>query len=151
MKPADCELTGRTIEAIRSGDWSEELLAHVAACESCRLARWMGKFAAGMDAGAAAPPEAELIWLKARIRQRSRTPGRAMLPLRAGQWLGAAGLGLLLAGFSSSLRELSFLFGALAPGLPETFALLAQPQAAIWLIPAGLLLLLLLAFTASEA
>ena len=141
MIPPDCELTGRTIEATRDGDWSGELLAHVAACESCRLARWMGNLAAGMDTGAASLPEAELIWLKARIRERSRTPGRAMLPLRAGQWFGAAGLGLLLAGFSGALGELSFQFSALAPRLPETLALLAESQTAIPLTAAGLLLL----------
>ncbi len=151
MKPEVCELTGRTIEAIRSGDWSEELLVHVAACKSCRLVRWMGKLAAAADSGAPSPSEARLIWLKAGIRRRSRTAGRAMLPLRAGQWFGAAGLGLLLARFSPSLGELWIQLGALAPRLPETLAPLAESQDALSLIPAGLLLLLLLAFTASEA
>ncbi|MCY4269840.1 MAG: hypothetical protein OXE80_06690, partial [Gammaproteobacteria bacterium] len=61
------------------------------------------------------------------------------------------GLGALFAGFSERIWEWPFRAFPLAPGLSETLATwLSQPQAILWLLPAGILLLLALGLTASE-
>ena len=154
MKLEHCELTASAIQASRDGNWSEEWSAHAASCESCRMARWMGKMSAAIEARAGALPEAELIWLKARIRERSKQPKRALLTIRAALWFGAAGLGALLSvwPYPDSMGEWSSLAISLAPNLTETLTpVLSQPQAALWLIPAGILTLLALGLTASEA
>ena len=153
MKPEHCELTAAAIQASRDGNWSEELSAHVDSCEPCGMARWMGGLARSIEARAGRLPDPELIWLKARIRQRSRPPRLAMLPIRAAQWLGAAGLASRSAAwpYPDSMGEWSSRALSLAPNLAESLAALpGQAQPMFWLIPAGILLLLL-GLTASEA
>jgi len=156
MKIDDCQLTAQVIQANRDGNWSGALKNHAAACEPCAMARWMGEMSAAIESRAGAPPEPELIWLKARIRARAQPPKPALLPIGIALWFGTAGLGTtglgaLFAGFSERIWEWPFRAFPLAPGLSETLATwLSQPQAILWLLPAGILLLLALGLTASE-
>ena len=159
MKRDDCGLTAQTIKAGRDGNWSEALKAHAASCETCRMARWMGGLARSIEARSGPLPDPELIWLKASIRKRSQPPERALLPIRAAQWFGAGGLGLLFAGNPGWLGNLlgnsqeiwRAGLAAIVPDLSGVAALLAGPQTVLWLLPAGFLLLLLFAITAGEA
>ena len=159
MNNDDCGLTAQTIKAGRDGNWSEALKAHAASCEACRMARWMGGLARSIEARSGPLPDPELIWLKASIRKRAQPPERALLPIRAAQWFGAGGLGLLFAGnpgwlgssLGNSLENGRASLAAIAPDLSGIAALLAGPQTVLWLLPAGLLLLLLFAVTAGEA
>ncbi|MCY4183074.1 MAG: hypothetical protein OXF43_09365 [Gammaproteobacteria bacterium] len=151
MKIDDCQLTAQVIQANRDGNWSGALKNHAAACEPCAMARWMGEMSAAIESRAGAPPEPELIWLKARIRARAQPPKPALLPIGIAQWFGTAGFAALFAGFSERIWEWPFRAFPLAPGLSETLAIwLSQPQAILWLLPAGILLLLALGLTASE-
>ncbi len=153
MKIGDCQFTAQVVQASRDGNWSEALKIHAASCEPCAMARWMGEMSAAIESRAKALPEAELIWLKARIRARAQPPKPALLPIGIAQWLGAAGFAALFAGFSEQLWEWPFRVfspASPAPGFSETLTTwLSQPQAILWLLPAGILLLAL-GLTASE-
>jgi len=154
MKISDCQFTAQVIQATRGGNWSEALKNHAASCECCAMARWTGEMSAAIESRAGALPEPELIWLKARLRARAQPPKPVPLPIGVAQWLGAAGLGVLFAGVSERIWEWPsrvFSLASLAPGFSETLASwLGQPQAMLWLLPAGILLLLTLGLAASE-
>ena len=151
MKSRHCQWIESTIGAARDGNWSEELNAHAASCDSCRMARWMGGLAGAIESRSGALPDPELIWLKAKIKRRSQLPGRALLPLKAGGLLGAAGLGLLLAAIPQSAWHRIQAWRGSEAALGQLQDLLTVAAATSLWLPLAAVLLLLLAFTASEA
>lgn len=156
MKPDPCPHGDSTVRAAATGRWSDELTAHVVQCDSCResagVARWMFELAETVDARSAPLPDPHLIWLKARIRRRSQASRRALLPIKIASVLSAIGLSAILARLPTEawssvqgwLTSASSLVSEL-PNLP-----FPSPLATLW-IPAGLLVILLLLLTASEA
>lgn len=92
-----CPRGDSTVRATRTGEWSDELAAHVAECAACResgrLVRWLTELAEKVHAECGPLPDPHLVWLKAGITGRSRRLARALLPIRVASTLTAAGLG----------------------------------------------------------
>ncbi len=155
MKPDACPHGESTIRAARTGRWSDELTAHVAACISCRnssrLARWMIELAETADAESRPLPDPHLIWLKAQIRRRSEDLEHALLPIKIGGALSAIGVAAILASIPretwSWTYEWVMIGSTLVSGLPNLLSL--SPIITPW-IAAGLLVIVLL-FAASDA
>ena len=156
MKPDSCTHGDSAIRAARAGEWSDEMAAHVAECDACResarVARWMFELAEAADPGPDSLPDPYLTWLKARIRRRSEDSWRALLPIKLAAVLSAIGLGAIVARLPteawSSLQEWLTSTGILGWELPSLAP--PGPLAIAWM-PAAVLLMVLLLFTASEA
>ena len=156
MMTDPCPRGESVIEAARAGRWSDELTAHVARCHSCRESstaiRWMIELGETVDSGQAPLPDPYLIWLKARIRKRSEESWRTLLPILIASGASAIGLGMIVAPLPGnawrSLREWLTSAGIAGWELPSLAS--PGPLAIAWM-PAALLLILLLLFTASEA
>ncbi len=164
MIPDPCPGAESVSEGARAGRSSEELAAHLAegdsSRESGRVARWMAELAETVNARATSLPDPGLIWLKARIRKRSEESWSTLLPI--GVACGAAAIGLgaivarlpgaILAGLPTEawrwLQE--WLPSAGIPGWELPSLAPPGPLAIAWM-PAAILLMLLLVFTASEA
>ena len=164
-----CPKNERVLAALRANVWPEELRAHVESCASCRetsrVAAWMTRLAADVEALPGAPPAADLIWLKAKIGRRSRTPARALLPIKIGGLLGGAGCGLLFAGWLRDnwvpppVSSWSHLLHPVSIGAwlesrslpdwkvsPQLLELLSAVPPTSWLLPVGAILLYFLLF-----
>lgn len=156
MMPEPCPGAESVFEAARAGRSSDELTAHVARCDSCRESstaiRWMIELGQTVDSGTARLPDPGLIWLKARIRKRSEESWRTLLPIGIACGAAAIGLGAIVARLPTeawrSLQE--WLTSAGIPGWEFPGLVSPGPLAIAWL-PAAVLLMLLLLFTASEA
>ena len=156
MMTDPCPRGESVIEAARAGRWSDELTAHVARCHSCRESstaiRWMIELGQTVDSAPAPLPDPYLIWLKARIRRRSEESWRTLLPIVIASGASAIGLGMIVAPLPGnawrSLREWLTSAGIAGWELPSLAS--PGPLAIAWM-PAALLLILLLLFTASEA
>ncbi len=156
MKYDPCPRGESAVRAAHTGRWSGELASHVEGCISCRessrVARWLIERAEAGDLRSAPLPDPNLIWLRAKIRERSRDPGYALLPIRAAATLAVLGLGSILATFSpeswSFTGELLRSGGGVVSELLSPFSV--SPLIAPW-IPAGFLAGLLVLDTISEA
>lgn len=156
MMPDPCPRGESVVEAARAGRWSGELTAHVARCVSCRESstaiRWMTELRETVDSTPTALPDPQLIWLKARIRTRSEDSGPALLPIWIACVASVIGSGVIVARLPGnawrSLQE--WLASAGIPGWELPSLLSPGPLAIAW-VPAAILLMLLLLFTASEA
>ena len=156
MMPDPCPRGESVVEAARAERWSDEIAAHVAQCGSCRESstaiRWMIELRETVDAGPTPLPDPCLIWLKARIRRRSEDAWRALLPIRIAAVVSAIGSGAIVARLPReawrSLQE--WLTSAGVPGWELPGLASPGPLAIAW-IPAAILLMLLVLFTASEA
>ena len=156
MKTAPCPHGESAVQAARTGKWSDELAAHVAKCISCRessrVARWMTELAETVPAGSPPFPDPQLIWLKAQIRRRSKGLERVLLPIKIGSVLTAIGLGVILTSLPrevwSSVYEWLTSASTLVSELLNLMPL--SPLTTLW-VPAGILVILLLLFIASEA
>ncbi len=151
-----CPREESVLHAARAGRWSDGLTAHLGRCDSCREAstviRWMIELGQTVGSGTALLPDPRLIWLKARIRRRSEASWRTLLPIGIACGASAIGLGVIVAPLPGnawrSLRE--WLTGAGIAGW-ELPSLASPGSLAIAWMPAAVLLMLLLLFTASEA
>ncbi len=151
-----CPRGESVIGAARAGRWSDELTAHVARCDSCRESstaiRWMIELGQTVDSAPAQLPDPYLIWLKARIRMRSDGSGLAPLPIWIAGAASAIGLGVIVARLPEnawrSLQE--WLTSARIPGWELPSLVSPGPLTIAW-IPAAIVLMLVLLFTASEA
>ena len=156
MMPDPCPRGESVLEAARTGRWSDELTAHVARCVSCgessRAIRWMIELGQVVDAATAPLPDPHLIWLKARIRRRSEESWRTLLPIGIACGASAVGVGVVVARLPGnpwrSLQE--WLTSAGIPGWELPSLVSPGPLAIAWM-PAAILLMLVLLFTASEA
>ena len=152
MIPDPCPRGDSTVRAARTGEWSDDLAAHVGECAACResadLVRWLTELAEKVDAECSPLPDPHLVWIKAGITGRSRRFERALLPIRIASALTAAGLGAVV-GYLGT-RDWNSIDGWLAststlvPELPD----LPVPSllATLW-IPVAILFLLLISTT----
>jgi hypothetical protein len=84
-----CPYEAKTIDAVRSGDWSDELRAHLAGCETCAEARAVAGFMTRIGDALGrreAAPDPTLIWLKAEL---ARQEERSRRERRTWIWSGA--------------------------------------------------------------
>lgn len=104
MSRTSCRYEKAVSEAARSGEWTKELLAHREGCLVCaELTLVVAALTTDAEALTADPrplPEAEAIWLRARLAARRRTFERATRPIVWMQRLAlivAGGVGLTAA------------------------------------------------------
>lgn len=92
MNLENCELEAQAAAAARSGEWSAELRAHVAGCETCAEAALVGEFLQAEPQSGHLPalPSAGQVWWKAQIRARRMDAQRALEPVRLVQRIAAA-------------------------------------------------------------
>ncbi|MBL0157537.1 MAG: hypothetical protein IPP47_10625 [Bryobacterales bacterium] len=77
-----CDREQELLAALRSGNWTPELRAHLAACESCADAAITAEFLhqAAATADPHVPP-AGLVWWKAQLRARRESAQAAARPV----------------------------------------------------------------------
>ena len=79
MSEQSCRREAEVVEAAKHGRWSPELENHVSDCRICAAAAqavaWMGRFAARVST-ARGLPDANYLWLKSLIEQRSRSASK---------------------------------------------------------------------------
>lgn len=82
MKYQPCPFEEKIAVAGRSGQWSDELLAHVVSCASCEeialVASYLGESNAAISDRL---PDAGRIWFKAQIAAKTEAMERAMRPI----------------------------------------------------------------------
>jgi predicted anti-sigma-YlaC factor YlaD len=90
MNQTSCHQESATARAVRSGEWDEELLAHLSQCATCRgvqqAAQWMQALA---DSSQHVPaqndlPDPQILWLRAQLSERQAAAERAHRIL---QWI----------------------------------------------------------------
>lgn len=155
MMSDPCSREESVLEAARAGRWSDELTAHVARCDSCTESstaiRWMIELGQTVDSAPAPLPDPYLIWLKARIRSRSKDARPALFPIWIACAASAIGLGVIVARLpGNAWRSLQDWLTSGIPGWELQSLVSLGPLAIAW-IPAGILLMLVLLITASEA
>ena len=100
----ECAREAEVLEAARSGNWTEELRAHVAGCEGCEdLALVVAAFGGDAERAAAGAeiPLADAIWERALAESRVQKARRALLPIAIAEKLGVAAGVLLAAGLAA--------------------------------------------------
>lgn len=154
MKPEPCTHGKSVVQAARTGRWGDELAAHARECPSCResarVARWMFELAKAADLGPDSLPDPHLVWLKARIQRRSEDQRRALLPIRIASVLSAIGMGAVLALLPREVWRSAQAWLADGNTLLSELPNLPLPLAMLW-IPAGILVLIVLLISGSEA
>jgi hypothetical protein len=84
MKNEHCAFEEKIVAANRSGQWSEELLAHVGECQVCEEAALVSDYLceSSMSAGAdAALPNPSVIWSRAQAAANAAAIERALRPI----------------------------------------------------------------------
>lgn len=84
MKSENCNFEEKIRAASRSGQWSKELLTHVADCRVCEEVALVASYlceSAEKSALDAKLPDARLIWSKAEIGAKAAAMERAMQPI----------------------------------------------------------------------
>jgi hypothetical protein len=101
MSHTSCPQESDVARAVRSGEWSEPLRAHLRDCAICRgvqeSARWMQ--ALGQTTAREAQeglPDPQILWLRAQLSERQAAAERAH---RALQWVEIACMAAACAGF----------------------------------------------------
>lgn len=105
MSHTGCSQESAVARAVRSGEWSEPLQAHLRECKVCRgvqeAAHWMQALSQGTARDAQESlPDAQILWLRAQISERQAAAERVHKIL---QWVeiacvaaACAGLGMWL-------------------------------------------------------
>ncbi|MGB6875014.1 MAG: hypothetical protein WBD87_03170 [Candidatus Acidiferrales bacterium] len=84
MKQGHCVFEGKIVEASRSAEWSDALLAHLADCRACEeVALVAGYLCESADPSRVdAPlPDAGRIWWRAQLAAKAEAMERAMRPI----------------------------------------------------------------------
>jgi hypothetical protein len=91
MKLGNCQREPQVVTAVRVGEWSPELRAHLAHCENCAEAALVAEFLhAEQQTADHALPSGSQVWWKAQIRGRREDAERPLTPVRIAQWTSAA-------------------------------------------------------------
>jgi hypothetical protein len=80
-----CLREAEVLRACASGDWPDDLQAHVATCDGCRDVRAVTLFLqSGLDAEHEQPlPDATAIWWRAKVQAQQEARQRALRPIDA--------------------------------------------------------------------
>lgn len=84
MNMFDCEKEALVIEAVKSGNWDDELRSHAASCEVCAdvfLAGHLLQELSACDKTQAVLPNGGLIWWKAQWKAKRAAAERATQPI----------------------------------------------------------------------
>ena len=101
MSHRSCSQETAVARAVRTGEWSEALQAHLRDCATCRsvqeAARWMQALAPGAQTGEAQRdlPEPQILWLRAQFSERQAAAERAQ---KMAQWVEVACVAAVCAG-----------------------------------------------------
>jgi hypothetical protein len=126
MKQAPCPQEANILQAIRTGNWQESLVAHQLSCAACgelaRAARWMQSLAQN-SASVTSLPDPTRIWWRAQI---SRNQARAEKTQEYFDWMEIISASVLCAAFAGwILLHWSgvqvFLAATLATALPHSW------------------------------
>lgn len=91
MTVTGCIHENEIVRAARTGQWTDRLRSHWAACAVCAEAALVAESLAAVPP--AGVPAAGLVWFKAELRRRQEIMDRAMQPIRwAERAVAAAGL-----------------------------------------------------------
>lgn len=126
-----CPREQETLEARRSGQWSEELRAHFAACESCADALLVAGFMEEATATDVAVPPVGLVWWKAQLRARREAAENATRPIWVAERTAAVAAALGAVVVAAWLSSESSLLAALSVG--GLVLLAASAACALWL------------------
>ena len=108
MRETSCSEESAIARAVRSGEWNEDLQAHLRQCATCRgvqqAAEWMQAIAPApqqMAQGQSDLPDPQILWLRAQLSERQAEGERAQQILQrievASAMVICAGLGVWLA------------------------------------------------------
>ena len=156
MIPDPCPGAESVSEGARAGRSGDELAAQLAEGDSSRESstaiQWMIELGQTVDAGTGPLPDPGLIWLKARILERSRRSDRALLPIRIATAVAAVGSGAVLATLPGLAWNLNWewLTNAATAWSRLSDLPLSLPLPALW-IPTAIAAGFLLLFTWNEA
>jgi predicted anti-sigma-YlaC factor YlaD len=122
MSHTSCSEETAIVRAVRTGEWSEVLQAHLRQCASCRdvqqAARWMQTLAPAPQPSGQAQndlPDPQILWLRAQLSARQAAAERAHKVL---QWAEIACITAACAGLSLWLaRSWNEIGGEIANGL----------------------------------
>lgn len=84
MKNEHCTFEEKIAAANRSGQWNDELLAHVADCRACEEVALVSSYLCDSSTSAhanAALPSPSLLWSKAQLAARQEAIEKAMRPI----------------------------------------------------------------------
>jgi hypothetical protein len=101
MKPFDCEKEPLVLEAVRTGEWNDELRRHTTDCSACSDAALASSFLLAMreeDRAEARVPHAGRVWWKAQLQARRQAAERAARPITLAQTAAFAFAALAFAG-----------------------------------------------------
>lgn len=100
MEQQTCSRESAALQADRSGQWEDSLARHFESCPLCREAvqtgNWMNSLFTATPSHRPLP-DADLVWIKARLFGRQEAADRAMQPLLVGETLARAIVGAFAA------------------------------------------------------
>lgn len=88
MRDTTCEKENRILSAVRSGEWTTELRAHVLECPVCSDLALVDDFLqneATLTMANASLPDPSLVWSKGRLARTNRALGLVARPVQAVQ------------------------------------------------------------------
>ena len=125
MSHRSCSQETAVARAVRTGDWSEALQAHLRNCATCRgvqeAARWMQALAPAAQPGEVQRdlPDPQILWLRAQFSERQAAAERAQ---KMAQWVEVACVAAVCAGLGIWLAwSWNEIGGEIIGGLDWTF------------------------------
>jgi hypothetical protein len=145
MSETFCSREQEVIQAVRSGQWRDELQSHIASCTTCgeaeHVARWMTGMAEQMS-HAGIPPHPTVVWLKGQLEERRR---RETALIRKAAWREVVVCaGILLAASLAALWLWPYVFSMTTEAVPWAALILPDAYSRVVAIafPLGFILLL---------
>jgi hypothetical protein len=150
MNSGNCQRESEVVAAVRAGQWSTELRAHLAGCEICAEAVVVTEFLQAETQTECSPalPSAGQVWWKAQIRGRREDAEQALKPVRIAQRTSAAcavlALCFLILHYAPQLQQWFNHLPVVVPDTEESLAgiFFASAIAVVAVLSAGLSYLL---------
>ncbi|HKW27632.1 MAG TPA: hypothetical protein VJN48_17740 [Terriglobales bacterium] len=150
MNPDNCQRESQVVADVRAGQWSAELRAHLACCETCGEAALVAESLQAEQQIGELPalPSAGQVWWKAQIRGRREDAERALKPVQVAQRTSAAcallALCFLIVHYAPQLQQWLNHLPAVVPSTEESLAgvFFASAIAIVAALSAGLSYLL---------
>jgi hypothetical protein len=150
MNLGNCQRESQVVAAVRAGQWSADLRAHLAGCEICAEAALVAELLQAEQQTAELPalPSAGQVWWKAQIRGRREDAEQVLKPVRVAQRTSAAcallALLFLILHYAPQLQQWLNHLPAVVPDTEESLArvFFASAIAVVAVLSAGLTYLL---------